>query len=210
MIVQDKKRSFYHCPHCEFVFANSLNFLPPEVKRTRYIKAQTNAKQAKLLLFVQALSSQLSQLNTGQLTGLNFGRSLPDESYDLLASNNHHIFNYDPFLSEDLGTLRQSYDFVCSYHVIEHFANPRKEWLTLSRLIKPEGWLAISTKILTNLSGFAKWHHKNNPTHVSFYQPQTFQFLADLYGFKLLFATDELILMQKTSKSDIKRDLIST
>lgn len=95
--------------------------------------------------------------------------------------------------------LKQEYDFICCYRVFEHFQYPIKEWTLLSRLLHPGGWLAISTPLLTELDGFAKWHYKNNLTHVSFYQRQTFEYLANNSDFELLFAAKDLVLMQKTS-----------
>jgi hypothetical protein len=118
------------------------------------------------------------------------------------------VNQYDPFFAADHQVLQNRYDFICSYKVFEHFRYPHKEWQLISSLVKPNGWLAISTPLLTDLGHFSKWHYKNNPTHVSFYQQQTFEYLADNSDFKLLFASQTLILMQKASGSDIKRNLI--
>ncbi len=103
--------------------------------------------------------------------------------------------------------LHHQYDFICCFRVFEHFRTPAKEWSLIETLLKPGGWLAISTPLLTSLTAFAKWHYKNNPTHVSFYQQQTFAYLASQGKFKLIFAAQDFILMQKTSGSAITRDL---
>lgn len=101
------------------------------------------------------------------------------------------------FFAADHQLLHHQYDFICCFRVFEHFRTPAKEWSLIETLLKPGGWLAISTPLLTSLTAFAKWHYKNNPTHVSFYQQQTFAYLASQGKFKLIFAAQDFILMQK-------------
>ncbi|MCE9686205.1 class I SAM-dependent methyltransferase [Shewanella sp. AS16] len=205
---QDKKRAFYACEHCGLIFADAGSHLPPAAEKHRYGRARANAKQRQLAQFILPLLSQLAQQQAGRLRGLNFGRVLDDASLSNLEAAGHTLKQYDPFFAPDHEALRQRYDFVCSYRVFEHFQDPLKEWSLISRLLNPGGWLAISTPLLTDLAGFAKWHYKNNLTHVSFYQRRTFEFLAQKGDFALLFAAKDLILMQKTSESGINRDPI--
>ncbi|MGX9461778.1 class I SAM-dependent methyltransferase [Shewanella sp. A14] len=206
--VQDKKRAFYACPQCSLVFASPNSHVMPNVERQRYGRAQKIVKQKQLSQFVLPLLKQISQQKTGMLHGLNFGRVLDLQSQQTIADAGHQVNQYDPFFAADQSVLKQRYDFVCCYRVFEHFRHPHREWRLLNQLIKPSGWLAISTPLLTDKTTFEKWHYKNNPTHVSFYQQVTFEYLALNSDFELLFASKDLVLMQKSSKSDIKRILI--
>ncbi|PMG78687.1 methyltransferase [Shewanella sp. 10N.286.51.B7] len=206
--IQDKKRAFYSCPQCQLVFANPQSHLMPAAQLQRYGRANKAAKQKQLVQFIQPLLGQISAQQEGPLTGLNFGRVLDQASLDIIELAGHRLNQYDPFIKSDQQIFNQQYDFICCYRVLEHFQQPLKEWSLITNLLKNGGWLAISTSLLTDLAHFSKWHFKNNPTHVSFYQQQTFEYLAQNSEFKLLFAAKELVLMQKTSKSDIKRILI--
>ncbi|WP_394129168.1 methyltransferase domain-containing protein [Shewanella maritima] len=179
------------------------------VEKQRYGRAQKASKQRQLSQFVLPLLEQVSQQQQHQaLIGLNFGRLLSPSSLQNIAQSGHTLKQYDPFFAADNQLLSSQYDFVCCYRVFEHFRSPNKEWRLLSNLVKPEGWLAINTPLLADLAQFSKWHYKNNPTHVSFYQQATFEFLASISDFELIFASKDLILMQKASESDIKRSLI--
>ena len=206
--IQDKKRAFYNCPQCQLVFANPQSHLMPAALKQRYGRANKASKQKQLVQFIQPLLGQISVHQSGPLTGLNFGRVLDGNSLDKIERAGHSLYQYDPFIKLDHQIFNQQYDFICCYRVLEHFQQPNKEWSLLSTLLKDGGWLAISTALLTDLSHFSKWHFKNNPSNVSFYQQQTFEYLAQNSEFELLFAAKELVLMQKTSKSDIKRILI--
>ncbi|WP_144211689.1 methyltransferase domain-containing protein [Shewanella donghaensis] len=206
--IQDKKRAFYSCSQCSLVFANPQSHLMPAAQLQRYGRANKAAKQKQLVQFIEPLLSQISAQQSGSLVGLNFGRVMDRVSLDKIELAGHHLYQYDPFAKTDQQLFKQQYDFICCYRVLEHFQQPAKEWQLLSKLLKPDGWLAINTSLLTDLNNFSKWHFKNNPTHVSFYRQQTFEYLAQHSEFKLLFAAKELVLMQKSSKSGIKRILI--
>lgn len=194
---QDKKRSFFLCETCGLTFADASSHLPPAAEKQRYGRAGIAAKQKPLSQFILPLLTQLQTQHVGGLTGLNFGRILDNSSLTTIEAAGHTLKQYDPFFAPDHQVLKQEYDFVCCYRVFEHFQHPLKEWNLLSRLVTPGGWLAISTPLLTELTGFAKWHYKSNLTHVSFYQRQTFEYLASHSDFALLFAAKDLVLMQK-------------
>ena len=195
--IQDKKRAFYTCSRCGLVIADPKSHLMPNVEKQRYGRAPKSAKQRQLSKFIMPLLAQINQQQIGPLSGLNFGRLLDPQCMQMIKDSGNNVNQYDPFFAADHSVLQKNYDFVCCYKVFEHFRNPNKEWQLLSRLVKPGGWLAISTPLLTDLSHFDKWHYKNNPTHVSFYQQQTFEYLAENSEFTLLFASQALILMQK-------------
>ncbi|WP_394148041.1 class I SAM-dependent methyltransferase [Shewanella atlantica] len=201
---QDKKRITYICDRCKLVFSDASSHLPPAVEKRRY-QQQASKNQKQLKQFLISLVLQCEQQTHLPLTGLNFGRVAEAQTVLNIESRHHTLKQYDPYFAADHDLLKRQYDFICCYRVFEHFRSPLKEWSLLGNLLKPGGWLAINTKLLTDLSAFDKWHHKNNLTHVSFYQRSTFEFLAQEAGFKLLFAANDLILVQKPSGSDIKR-----
>ncbi|MCL1056377.1 class I SAM-dependent methyltransferase [Shewanella gelidimarina] len=202
LFYENKKRCLYRCHQCELVFADANSHLPPNAELQKYRLANNKHK-----LLSQFLFDLVSQCETsGQsLLGLNFGRTLDPKSLQRVTEHGHIINQYDPSLAPWNRQLKQQYDFICCYRVFEHFRFPYKEWRLLCELVKPGGWIAINTPLLTDLDGFDKWHHKNNITHVSFYQQQSFKYLANNAGFKLLFAANDLILVQKPSGSGITR-----
>ncbi|MBV7316109.1 methyltransferase domain-containing protein [Shewanella sp. NIFS-20-20] len=203
LFYQDKKRSYFRCARCALIFADSRSQLPPQALKQRFSQPTPSEKQRQLANFVLPLLDQLHQLTASQLHGLNYGRILDEASQQQIIAQGHSLQQYDPFLAPNHQALRQSYDFICCYRVLEHFRNPQREWALLCRLLKTGGWLAISTRMLSDDADFGKWHYKNNLAHVAFFHAQTFSYLAEHSGFTLLFAADDFILMQKTSESGI-------
>ncbi|MCG9697991.1 class I SAM-dependent methyltransferase [Shewanella sp. Isolate11] len=201
---QDRKRTIHRCKVCMLLFADASSYLPPDAELSKYRAA--NNKHKPMQQLISSLVTQVEQLNPNPLLGLNFGRLVNSSTIEALRQRGHHLLQYDPFFAADHSLLKQQYDFISCYKVFEHFRLPSKEWQLLCSILKPGGWIAINTQLITELNGFAKWHHKNNLTHVSFYQRATFQYLAQHAGFRLLFASNDLILVQKPPGSGITRD----
>src|SRR4029434_2563736 len=65
-----------------------------------------------------------------------------------------NVTGYDPYVSghANLETLKQAYDVVVSYDVIEHYDDPREFMRGIGRLVRPDGLLAIGTPNADHLS----------------------------------------------------------
>lgn len=194
----DKKRHFYQCPDCQLVFADGKSHLPKQNEIERYQDNQTKNKQLQLANFIQTVINQLPTNNSTAI-GLNFGRHLAGKALSKLILGEVELLQYDPSQQYERHVLQQQYDFICCYRVFDHFKQPSIQWQLLTKLLKPNGLLIINNHLLHDLNAFAKWHNKNNLTHVSFYNLACFQYLANLGQMQLIFAEKDLILMQKAS-----------
>lgn len=201
---QDRKRAYFHCFTCQLVFSDVNSYLPPYSQKKRYNKNTPSKKQQQSFELIQLILQQLQSLTNEKLIGLNYGGILNKSDVESIENKGHKLLQYDPFLIPDRQVLHNNYDFICCYQIFEHFKNPKREWLLLQKMLKPGALLAIKTHLLKRLDLFEKWHHKNNLEHVNFYQKETFEYLAKKSGFSLLFATNNAILMQKPTGSDIK------
>ncbi|MBT1446156.1 methyltransferase domain-containing protein [Shewanella sp. JM162201] len=206
LFFQDRKRSFHVCSHCALVFADGASHLPSNAIRQRYGRGGSLENQRQLPQFILPLLQELQAQGHNQLKGLNYGRVLDQSSLAHIQATGHELWQYDPFMAPDGESLQHSYDFICCFRVFEHFGAPHREWQLFTRLLKPGGYLAMSTRMLSDPQRFNKWHHKNNLAHVSFPGKATFEYLASASGFRLIFAENDCILMQKPSGSAIKRD----
>ena len=63
--------------------------------------------------------------------------------------------------------------------------------------MKPGGWLGVMTRFLTDDGHFPRWHYRRDPTHVCFWQPATFQWLAREQGWELVMANNPVALLRR-------------
>jgi hypothetical protein len=85
---------------------------------------------------------------------------------------------YDPFYAADESVLESDYDFVTATEVIEHVQRPQQSLKRMWRCVKAGGYLGIMTQLVIDQDAFAKWHYKNDETHICFYSQATFGWLA--------------------------------
>ncbi|GLS85007.1 methyltransferase [Paraferrimonas haliotis] len=187
------------------VFADPNSLLPPQAEKSVYQNHQNTPEDKGYRKFLSRLAEPLKERLPLYQNGLDFGCGPGPTLHLMLEEAQHTVSIYDPYFAPDRQVLRHKYDFVTCTEAIEHFYRPGREWQLLCQLLKDNGWLAIMTKLVINEAAFANWHYKNDPTHVSFFSRETFEYLAKRDGFSLEFIGQDVILMQKTSISDIKR-----
>lgn len=89
---------------------------------------------------------------------------------------------YDLFYRPDSEVLQHHYDFITLTEVIEHLGSPWQVLHLLWQQLRPGGLLAIQTQQVRDQSAFRQWRYIHDPTHIAFYAPATFAWLARQLG----------------------------
>ena len=109
----------------------------------------------------------------------------------------HTVTIYDYFYAKDPVALQQTYDFITATEVVEHLHDPATILSQLWTLLKSGGYLGLMTKLVRDQEAFAKWHYKNDLTHVCFFSRATFEWLADHWQADLKFFGNDVMLFHK-------------
>lgn len=194
---QDRRRAYLHCPRCDLVFADPDSRLDAAAEKAHYDLHENDPADAGYRRFLSRLAEPLlTRLETGT-HGLDYG-SGPGPTLSVMLEEAGMVMSlYDPFYAPEAAVLNRTYDFVTCTETVEHFHHPARDWAQLTALVRPGGYLGIMTKLVINRERFAKWHYKNDPTHVSFYSPATFDWLGRHFGFDVHRADADVILMRK-------------
>lgn len=192
------QREYYRCSDCYLVFVPSSFFLPPELEKAEYDLHENALEDAGygrfLNRFWQPLSSKLKE----QSSILEFGCGPGPLLAKMMTAEGHEVSLYDHFYYPDKEVLKpRSYDVVTATEVFEHLHQPKQVLESCLSWVKPEGWLAIMTKLVTDQAAFAYWHYKNDMTHVIFFSEETFAWIAKQYGLTAVFADKDVILLRK-------------
>lgn len=93
----------------------------------------------------------------------------------------------DDFVKHDFKDLL--FDVATSWHVIEHIPEPKNFLNKVYKVLKPGGFLVISTPNLNSL-GFklsnAKWYHFDAPRHLVLFNELSLRKLTESLGFRLV------------------------
>ncbi|GAA4878560.1 class I SAM-dependent methyltransferase [Ferrimonas pelagia] len=194
---QDKRRHYFQCQQCQLVFVDPSALLPANAEKQIYDQHQNSPTDQGYRRFLSRLADPLlARLPEGS-DGLDFGCGPGPVLASMLEQAGHRMALYDIYYQPDRTPLRRQYDFVTCTEAIEHFYRPGREWQLLMSLLKPGGTLGLMTKMVRNANAFAQWHYKNDPTHVCFFSPATFRFLARQQGLTVEFHGSDVILLQK-------------
>jgi hypothetical protein len=200
---QDQRRCYFLCACCDLVFADPASLLDSQAELAIYQQHQNDPADQRYRQFLAKLATPLLQrlpsqpdVHSQPWQGLDFGSGPGPTLSLMLAEAGLQMAVYDPYFAADKSVLQQRYDVICCTEAIEHFYQPAQEWQLWLQMLKAGSWLGLMTKLRPQTADFARWHYKNDPTHVSFFSQQTFQYLATRDGFSLEIIGNDVILLQ--------------
>ncbi len=201
---QDTHRNFHSCDTCHLVFVPPEQFLSAQVEKAAYDHHQNSPNDPAYRRFLNRLFLPLNERLPPGSHGLDFGSGPGPTLSVMFEEAGHSVTLYDYFYADDRSLLQQSYDFITTSEVVEHLHQPKQELDGLWNILKPGGILGIMTKRVLNREAFAKWHYKNDLTHVCFFSESTFQWLAVLWQAELTIEGNDVVLFKKIESGGLK------
>ncbi len=195
---RDQRRPYRRCDRCLLVFVPTDYHLSPAAEKAEYDLHRNDPGDSGYRRFLSRLFEPLCDRLPAGAKGLDFGSGPGPALALMLADAGFDMSIYDPFYAPQRAVLQNRYDFISCSEVVEHFRCPGREFQMLWPLLAAEGWLGIMTKLVIDRQAFARWHYKNDPTHIAFFSRETFVFLAHKLNARLEIIAPDVILLQKT------------
>ena len=190
-------RPYYACPSCALIFLPRGYHLSPQEEKERYDLHQNDPSDKGYVQFLNQLIEPLVPFLKEGMRGLDYGCGPGPTVSLLLKEKGFTVEDYDPIYQDHKDLLEQQYDFVTSTEVVEHFAYPDQEFKRLHGLLKEGGILAVMTQMLKKEKEFKDWWYWREPSHVAFYQPETFLFIAREFGMQIIWEAENVVFLQK-------------
>lgn len=189
-------RRYYSCSDCGGVFLDPRDRLGQEEERARYLLHRNDVYDQGYRSFASPLVEAVAARQERGDKGLDFGAGPGPVASKMLEEMGYETRLYDPFFHDDPAALAASYDYIICSEVMEHFYDPAKEFALLRRRLVPGGRLYCMTEMLRDGVDFARWHYKEDPTHVFFYAERTLRWIAERIAFGGVEAKGRLIVFQ--------------
>ncbi len=196
---QDLRREYFQCLQCTLVFVDPEHHLNLSAEKAYYDLHQNYPLDSGYRTFLERLSIPLLKQLAANSQGLDFGSGPGPTLSRMLEEAGYSVALYDPFYAPDQTVFDRQYDFITSTEVVEHLKAPGIELNRLWTLLKPNGILAIMTKRVIDQTAFAGWHYKNDPTHISFFSEEAFNWLASIWQAKVVFYGADVVFLNKGS-----------
>lgn len=176
------QRSYWRCERCQVTYLDPAQHPELAQEKAEYDRHENDPKDPGYRRFLSRLARPLmARLKPGS-SGLDYGCGPGPALAQMLEEAGFAMSLHDPIYAPDEKVLGRQYDFITCTEVVEHFHRPADEFKRLFSLLKPGGWLGLMTRFQTDDARFAGWHYRRDPTHVVFYRPATFHWLAEEYG----------------------------
>lgn len=188
---------YWRCRDCDLRFLDPALRPTPSQEAEVYAHHRNDVDDPAYRRFLARLADPLMQRLPPGARGLDHGCGPGPALAAMLAEAGYPMAVYDPIFRPGTEPLEGSYDFITCTEVAEHFHDPAAEFARFDRLLKPGGWLGVMTMFPPADANFADWHYRRDPTHVVFYAPETFAWIAARHGWVLDAARDHVVLIRK-------------
>ncbi len=193
------KESYYHCPNCDLIFIDEAEIIDPAEEKKRYAQHDNNLENfGYVKMFKRFIKQVLEPYIDNLETALDFGCGPGPVLADLLKEKGISVDIYDPFFFPEKVFRNKKYDLITSTEVFEHLKNPLKEIEILLEHLKKGAYLALMTSFHPGPEEFEDWWYKWDPTHITFYNHNTFQEIAKKYLLEIVYEDgDKYCLFRK-------------
>ncbi len=195
----DSDRSYLCCSTCGLVFVPPDEYVSRCAEKAEYELHHNDIDDLGYRKFLSRLMSPLVERLPPGAHGLDFGCGPGPALAHMLRDIGFEVSLYDSFFVPDEGPLDAEYDFICATEVVEHLHRPAQELERLWSLLRPGGWMGVMTKLVLDRTAFARWHYKNDPTHVCFFSVDTWRWWARNHDASMEIIGADVILLQRAS-----------
>ena len=191
------ERDYITCLGCKLVFVPASFHLGKKDERRRYLQHNNDIDDPGYRVFLSRLSEQILPYLVPGFNGLDYGAGPGPALAAMLGEEGYPTRIYDPHFHRDTSVLRAVYDFIVCTETAEHFSNPARDFELLNNLLTPGGLLGLMTSVLYEQIDFENWYYRLDPTHLSFYTPETMEWIARRWDWVVWSPVENVYLFRK-------------
>ena len=168
---------------CLFIFKSPEHYQAYDEQKERYDLHQNQESSEGYQAYFRRFIDYILPITGNPESALDFGCGATSLLAKMMRKEGIDCDFYDPIYYPEISYKKKSYDLIVSVEVFEHLHHPREVFGHLFSLLNEGGYLAIQTQFHYNgIEQFLNWYYRLDPTHIVFFRPETFRYLADLYG----------------------------
>ena len=184
--IDEHEPVYWQCADCEYLFLEPSDRLQKASEKSRYEEHNNDLGDPKYLQYLEKTWQKISQdVPPGGLV-VDYGCGPTKGLEAVLKGQGFQVVSDDPFFyPTSVVILNHKVDAIYCSEAIEHMYNPIVEIECWLRLLKPGGMISLRTAFHSGENGFRSWWYKDDPTHIGFFNEQTFQWLANRYSLEV-------------------------
>ncbi|MEK9628269.1 MAG: class I SAM-dependent methyltransferase [Nitrospinota bacterium] len=203
--LKGENREYHLCNQCGLIFVPPQFHISPDSEKARYQEHENSLDNKGYVDMFMEKVDLIKKHCPPLKTALDFGCGYEPVLKTLLEREGLQTDIYDPYFFPEFPG-NKTYDLVVSTETFEHLKNPSQDIQLAGNCVAPSGFLAIMTRFYPLADGkpcekiFSDWYYKRDPTHITFYTSKSFEWIAEQWGFKIIFNNQfDFVLLQKSS-----------
>lgn len=180
--IECRQRRYYRCESCALVHLEPAQRLSEAGEKAVYDDHENTVDDPGYRRFLLRPFGEVLKRKPAPARGLDFGCGPGPALVAMAEEANYTMAQYDKYYCPDEAVLGVEYDFITSTEVVEHLADPLPILERLWSLLAPGGLLVLQTKRVLDDERFRAWHYRNDPTHITFFAQQSFDWLGQHWG----------------------------
>ncbi len=190
-----ENREYHICKTCDLISVPDRFLVSKKDEKAKYDNHQNSIEDKGYCNFLDRLLIPLEKYLKKGDKGLDFG-SGPGPTLSLLMKDRGFEMDiYDIFYHDDREVFDKRYDFITSTEVIEHLKDPLFEIKRLWSCLKSGGVLGLMTAF--RVERFEEWYYKRDLTHIRFFSPKSFEWIAGYLDAKIELCGDGVVILKK-------------
>lgn len=201
--IKDSKKelSYYRCDACGFVFLDDRQRVDKVKEKAQYDSHNNGFEnQGYVQMFEDFIELAISPYLMTIKTALEFGSGPGPVLSKLLENRGLAVDIYDLYYAPAKVYEGKTYDLISSTEVFEHLQKPLEILELLAKHTNEQGYIVLMTKFPPKEDkAFLAWWYRRDPTHISFFTPQSFEIMAQKVGLKVLKTINQnIVIFQKS------------
>jgi len=190
-------RDYLHCQKCDLVYVPQASLPSLEVEKIKYDQHQNSPHDKGYREFLNRLLRPIKNHISCEDKGLDFGSGPGPTLSKILEEDGFKMDIYDYFYANNPAIFKNRYDFITTTEVIEHLHDVKMEIERVWNILESGGVLGIMTAFRPDYEKFGSWYYKRDLTHVRFFTPLTFEYLAIKLKAKIVFIDNGVVILKK-------------
>jgi len=195
-----KELSYYRCCSCGFVYLDDKFIVDKESEKSQYDMHENSFESAGYVkMFEDFIEKAILPYEKDINNSLEFGCGSGPVLAELLRRKGLSVDIYDLYFYPKKVYEGKTYDLITSTEVFEHLRNPIEVLKLLVEHTNDKGYIVLMTKFPPkDDKEFLAWWYRRDPTHISFFTPESFEVMAEKVGLKVLKIIDNnIVVFQK-------------
>lgn len=183
---------YHYCPACGFIAQDRQQLSSFQEERKEYDRHENSIENEGYVNFFRRFLDNALTPFASLGEGLDYG-SGPEPVLSQVMARDYGVLPdiYDLHFQPDRIFEGKTYDFVVSTEVIEHVKDPMEVIGLFGRHLKSGGIAAVMTLFhQEDQETFLNWWYRRDITHISFFTPRTFAYMAEKNGLEVIYCDD--------------------